>query len=71
MLGLSLYSIQQRVKEIGIRKVLGASVFSITKELLKEFVLPVIIASLIATPLACEMNSKSVKVLIRLMLQID
>jgi len=50
--GLSLYSIQQRVKEIGIRKVLGASVFSITKELLKEFVLPVIIASLIATPLA-------------------
>jgi len=52
VLGLSLYSIQQRVKEIGIRKVLGASVFSITKELLKEFVLPVIIASLIATPLA-------------------
>ncbi len=52
VLGLSFYSIQQRVKEIGIRKVLGASVFSITKELLKEFVLPVIIASLIATPLA-------------------
>ncbi|HEY6974949.1 MAG TPA: FtsX-like permease family protein [Chitinophagaceae bacterium] len=52
VLGLSLYSIQQRIKEIGIRKVLGASVFSITKVLLKEFVMPVIIASLIATPLA-------------------
>ena len=32
VLGLSLYSIQQRIKEIGIRKVLGASVFSITSE---------------------------------------
>ncbi|HKP32614.1 MAG TPA: ABC transporter permease, partial [Chitinophagaceae bacterium] len=52
VLGLSLYSIQQRIKEIGIRKVLGASVFSITGELLKEFVKPVLIAAVIATPLA-------------------
>lgn len=52
VLGLSLYSIQQRIKEIGIRKVLGASVFSITNELLKEFVKPVLIAACIATPLA-------------------
>jgi len=52
VLGLSLYSIQQRIKEIGIRKVLGASVVSITSELLKEFVKPVLIAALIATPLA-------------------
>jgi len=51
ILGLSLYSIQQRIKEIGIRKVLGASVFSITGELLQEFVQPVILASLIATPI--------------------
>ena len=50
VLGLSLYSIQQRIKEIGIRKVLGASVLSITTELLKEFVKPVIIAAFIATP---------------------
>jgi putative ABC transport system permease protein len=50
--GLSLYSIQQRIKEIGIRKVLGASVFGITVELLKEFVKPVIIAACIATPIA-------------------
>jgi putative ABC transport system permease protein len=52
VLGLSLYSIQQRVKEIGIRKVLGASVLSITKELVKEFAGPVLIASLVATPVA-------------------
>ena len=52
VLGLSLYSIQQRIKEIGIRKVLGASVFSITTELLKEFIKPVLIAAFIATPLS-------------------
>jgi len=52
VLGLSLYSIQQRIKEIGIRKVLGASVFSITTELLKELVKTVIIAACIATPIA-------------------
>jgi putative ABC transport system permease protein len=52
VLGLSLYSIQQRIKEIGIRKVLGASVFSITGVLLQEFVKPVIVAALIATPVA-------------------
>ena len=37
ILGLSLYSIQQHVKEIGIRKVLGASVIRITSELVKDF----------------------------------
>ena len=52
VLGLSLYSVQQRIKEIGIRKVLGASAFTITGELLKEFVRPVLIAALIATPLS-------------------
>lgn len=52
VLGLSLYSIQQRLKEIGIRKVLGASVFGITVELLKEFAKPVLLAAVIATPLA-------------------
>jgi putative ABC transport system permease protein len=52
VLGLSLYSIQQRIKEIGIRKVLGASVMSITSELVKEFLKPVVFAAIIATPLA-------------------
>src|SRR5688572_1905098 len=52
ILGLSLYSIQQRIREIGIRKVLGATVFSITYGLVKEFLKPVIIAAIIATPLS-------------------
>lgn len=58
ILGLSLFSIQQRIKEIGIRKVLGASVFSITRGLVKEFVKPVIIAGIIATPIAWYMMHK-------------
>ena len=52
ILGLSLYSIQQRIKEIGIRKVLGASVIQITSELLKIFLKPILIAAIIAFPIA-------------------
>ena len=52
ILGLSLYSIQQRIKEIGIRKVLGASVMRITSELVKDFLKPVLIAAIIAVPIA-------------------
>jgi putative ABC transport system permease protein len=52
ILGLSLYSIQQRIKEIGIRKVLGASVTRITAELVKDFLKPVLIAAIIAFPIA-------------------
>ena len=51
VLGLSLYSIRQRIKEIGIRKVIGASVTSITGLLIKEFIQPVLIATLIAVPI--------------------
>lgn len=51
ILGLSLYSIQQRVKEIGIRKVIGASVTRITALLVKEFIQPVFIATVIAVPI--------------------
>ena len=58
ILGLSLFSIQQRIKEIGIRKVLGASVLSITRGLIKEFVKPVIIAGIIATPVAWYMMNR-------------
>jgi putative ABC transport system permease protein len=52
ILGLSIYAAQQRIKEIGIRKVLGASAISIVGELSKEFLKPVLIASLIASPIA-------------------
>jgi len=52
ILGLSIYSIQQRVKEIGIRKILGANVAGITTEISKEFLKPVFVAALIACPVA-------------------
>jgi len=62
VLGLSLYSIQQRVREIGIRKVLGADVLSITAGLVKEFVKPVVIAAFVATPVAWYMIHKWLEV---------
>ncbi len=52
LFGLSAYSIQQRTKEIGIRKVLGASVSGIVLLLSKEFIQLVIVSLLVAFPLA-------------------
>ena len=52
LFGLSAFTISQRVKEIGIRKVLGASISSIVQLLSKDFLVLVAIASLIAFPVA-------------------
>ena len=52
LLGLVIYTTRQRVKEIGVRKVLGASVTNIVTILSKEFVKLVVIAFVLATPLA-------------------
>lgn len=52
LFGLSAYAIQQRTKEIGIRKVLGASVTNVVTLLSKDFVALVIISMLIAFPVA-------------------
>ncbi len=52
LFGLASYSAERRVKEIGIRKVLGASVQNITAMLSKDFMKLVIISNLIAWPLA-------------------
>ncbi|HYM94568.1 MAG TPA: ABC transporter permease [Chitinophagaceae bacterium] len=52
LFGLSAYSIQQRTKEIGIRKVLGASVPNVITLLSKDFLSLVIVASIIAFPVA-------------------
>ena len=52
LLGLSSYSTIQRTKEIGVRKVLGASVFNLWQMLSKEFALLVIISCVIAIPLS-------------------
>jgi len=52
LLGLAAYSTIQRTREIGIRKVLGASVSNIVGLLSKEFLRLVLIALLIASPIA-------------------
>lgn len=52
LLGLSAYVTAQRTKEIGIRKVLGASTVSITTLLSADFLKLVLVAILIASPLA-------------------
>lgn len=52
LLGLTMYEAEQRVKEIGIRKVLGASVSRITLMLSKDFLQLVHIASVMAIPIA-------------------
>jgi putative ABC transport system permease protein len=50
--GMASFIAEQRVKEIGVRKVLGASVFNLWQLLSKDFVLLVFISLLIASPLA-------------------
>jgi predicted permease len=52
LLGLAMFTAEQRTREIGIRKVLGAGVLSILTLLSGEFLFLVIIALLIASPLA-------------------
>jgi len=52
LLGLAMYTAERRTKEIGIRKVLGASIQNIVSMLSKDFLMLVIIASVIAFPLA-------------------
>ncbi|MDB5089606.1 MAG: putative transport system permease protein, partial [Mucilaginibacter sp.] len=52
LFGLAAYAAEQRYKEIGIRKVLGASVSTIVSMLSMDFIKLVLISILIATPLA-------------------
>lgn len=52
LFGLSAFTAEQRRKEVGIRKVLGASVAGITSLLAKDFLKPVLLAIGIATPIA-------------------
>jgi putative ABC transport system permease protein len=52
LFGLSSYAVERRIKEIGIRKVLGASVSGIVQMLIKDFMKLVVIANLIAIPIA-------------------
>jgi putative ABC transport system permease protein len=52
LFGLATYMAENRIKEIGVRKVLGASVTSITTLLSKDFLKLVIVSFLIAAPIA-------------------
>ncbi|MEO3408470.1 ABC transporter permease [Mucilaginibacter sp. CAU 1740] len=58
LFGLSAFTISQRVKEIGVRKVLGASIPQIVTELSKDFLKLVIVAAIIALPIAWYAMSK-------------
>lgn len=52
LFGLSIYVVERKVKEIGIRKVLGASIPGLVNLLSKDFLMLVLIAIIIATPLS-------------------
>ena len=52
LFGLASFSVEQRVKEIGVRKVLGASVVQIVNLISQDFLRLVVIAFVIAAPLA-------------------
>jgi putative ABC transport system permease protein len=58
LFGLVTYAAEQRIKEIGIRKVLGANISGIVAMLSKDFVKLVLIASVIAFPVAWWAMSK-------------
>jgi len=52
LFGMASFMAEQRVKEIGVRKVLGASVFGLWRLMSRDFVSLIIIALFIATPVA-------------------
>jgi len=52
LFGLVTFAVEQRTKEIGIRRVLGASVTGIVSLVSKDLIRPVVLAVLIATPIA-------------------
>jgi putative ABC transport system permease protein len=61
LFGLSSYTASQRIKEIGIRKVLGASVINITAMLSKDFLKLIAISILIAAPVSWFVMNKWVQ----------
>ena len=58
LFGLATYMAESRIKEIGVRKVLGASVFQITRLLSKEFLALMLLAFVIASPIAWYVMNK-------------
>jgi putative ABC transport system permease protein len=58
LLGLTSFAVERRTKEIGIRKVLGASVPSVVMLIAREFVILILIALVVATPLTWYLISR-------------
>jgi len=58
LLGLTLYTVEQRRKEIGIRKILGASVWNILKSISSDFLKLVLFANLAAWPISYFLSEK-------------
>lgn len=58
LIGLIFFILEKKTKEIGIRKVLGASVFRIVRMLNRELILLVCVANMIALPIAYVMVRK-------------
>ena len=52
LFALALLMVQQRIKEIGVRKVLGASILSINVLLMKEFIMLILVSITISSPFA-------------------
>jgi ABC-type antimicrobial peptide transport system permease subunit len=52
LFGMASFMAEQRTKEIGVRKVLGATVFNLWQLLSKDFIVLIVIALLIASPTA-------------------
>jgi putative ABC transport system permease protein len=61
LFGLASFTAEKRTKEIGIRKILGASVSGITELLSKDFLKPVLLSVLIAFPVSWWLMTKWLK----------
>jgi putative ABC transport system permease protein len=59
--GLASFMVEQRTKEIGIRKVLGSSVAQLIGLFSKEFIILIIVANLIAQPIAYLFTKEAIK----------
>ncbi|MGV8878074.1 MAG: ABC transporter permease [Sphingobacteriaceae bacterium] len=62
LLAMAMYSINQRTKEIGIRKILGASLQHLSFILCKEFIVLIIVAFVIATPITVIIMNKYMQI---------